>query len=126
MGFVHDGGVGIYTLPSRTIQRRTTTNLKTKNNQNCQKVKLYGSLTTKELKKKHSLRLIGEVETGSQGGEDVCKVVASRPGWAGQWLADQVVPHLCEDKPGGTTEEQDLPHNPGFKCWKRKPQNLQL
>ena len=27
-------------------QRRTTSNLKTKNNNNCQKIKLYGSLTT--------------------------------------------------------------------------------
>ena len=32
-------------------KRRITTNLKTKNNQNCHKIELYGSLTTKELKK---------------------------------------------------------------------------
>ena len=38
-------------LPCKT-KRRTTTNLKTKNNQNCQKIELYGRLTTKELKKK--------------------------------------------------------------------------
>ena len=50
-----------------TTKRRTTTNLKTKNNQNCHKIKLYGSPTTKELKKKHSSRV---VETGSPGGED--------------------------------------------------------
>ena len=53
-----------------TTKRRTTTNLKTKNNQNCQKIKLYGSLTTKELKKTHSLRLTGQVEIGSGGKED--------------------------------------------------------
>ena len=35
--------------------------------QNCQKIKLYGSLTTKELKKKHSFRMVGEVETESRG-----------------------------------------------------------
>ena len=29
-----DGGIGRYTLPPRTTKRRTTTNLKTKNNQN--------------------------------------------------------------------------------------------
>ena len=46
------------------------TNFKTKNNQNFQKIELYGSLTTKELKKKHSFRLVGGVEMGSQGGED--------------------------------------------------------
>ena len=54
-----------------TTKRRTTTNLKTKNNQNCQKIKLYGSLTTKELKKKHSFRLVRGVEMGSWGRENV-------------------------------------------------------
>ena len=43
---------------------------KIKKNQNCQKIKLYRSLTTKELKKKHASRTIGGVETGSRGGED--------------------------------------------------------
>ena len=43
---------------------------KNKNNQNCQKIELYVSPTTKELKRKHSLRLVGGVEMGSQGGED--------------------------------------------------------
>ena len=41
-----DGGVGRYTMPPCTTKRRTTSNLKTKNNNNCQKIKLYGSLTT--------------------------------------------------------------------------------
>ena len=44
---------------------KETANLKTKNNQNFQKTKLYGSLTTKELKKKHSSRLVGGMEMGS-------------------------------------------------------------
>ena len=57
-------------MPLRTTKRRTITNLKTKNNWNCKKIKLYGSPTTKELKKEHSLRLVGEAETGSQVGED--------------------------------------------------------
>ena len=56
-------------MSPQTIKRRTTTNLKTKNNQNCQKIKLYGSLTTKELKI-HSHRPVGRVEMGSWGGED--------------------------------------------------------
>ena len=64
-----DGGVGRYPVPPRT-NKRTTTNLKTKNNQNCQKIELYGSPTTKELKEKHSSRPVGGVELGSQGGED--------------------------------------------------------
>ena len=57
-------------MPLHTTKRRTTTILKTKNNQNCQKIELYGSPTTKELKKKHSFRLVGRAEVGSQGGED--------------------------------------------------------
>ena len=52
-------------MPPHTNKRRTTTNLKTKNNQNCQKIKLYGSPTIKELKKKHSSRLVGWSGTGS-------------------------------------------------------------
>ena len=65
---VQDGGVGRCTLSACTIKR--TTNLKIKGNQNCQKIKLYGSPTTKELKKKHSFRLVGGVEMGSQGGKE--------------------------------------------------------
>ena len=61
-----DGGIGRYTMPPNTTQTRTTTNIKTKNNQNCQKIELYGSPTTKELKKKHSPRPVGGVETGSR------------------------------------------------------------
>ena len=53
-----DGGVGRHTVPPHTTKRRTTTDLKTKNNQNCQKIKLYGSPTIKELKEKHSSRLV--------------------------------------------------------------------
>ena len=44
--------------------------IKKKKKQNYQKTKLYGSLTTKELKKKHPSRMVGWEETGSQGGED--------------------------------------------------------
>ena len=65
-----DGGVGRNALLPHTIKRRITTNLKTKNNQNCQNIELYGNLTTKKLKKKHSTRLVGGAETGSQGRED--------------------------------------------------------
>ena len=54
----------------RTTKRRTTTSLKTKNNQNSQKIELYGSPTTKELKKKHSSRPVGGEETGNLGTEN--------------------------------------------------------
>ena len=75
-----DGGVGRHTMPPHTIKRRTTINLKTKDNQNWQKIKLYGRPTTKELKKKHSSihRRGGDgqpgIEDSWQGG-----------GWWTQW-----------------------------------------
>ena len=116
-----DGGIGRYILPPRTTKRRTTTNLKTRNNQNCQKVKLYGSPTTKELKKKHSFRLVGGVETGSVGRGGVAR-------WqdrTGRWrLADLAVPHSHGDKLGRTTGEQEKPRNPGFQHGKLQPQKL--
>ena len=65
-----DGGVGRYASLLRITKRRITTHLKTKNNQNCQKIELHGSLATKELKK-HSSGLVGGVEMGSWGHEDV-------------------------------------------------------
>ena len=75
-----DAGTSRYTLPPHTTKRRTTTNLKIKNNQNCQKIKLYRSLTTKELKKKHSPRPVGGVETSSWAEGTLGKVVAGGPG----------------------------------------------
>ena len=77
-----------------TTNKWTTTNLKRKNNQNCQKITLNGSPTTKELKKNHSSRLIGGVETGSWGGE------VTQQG--GSWRTG---PHSHVDKLGGTTGE---------------------
>ena len=40
-------------------------NLKTNDNLNCQKIELYGSPTTKDLKKPHSSRWVGGMETQS-------------------------------------------------------------
>ena len=73
---------GRHTVPPRTTKRRTTTNLKTKNNQNSQKTELYGSPTTKELKKTHSSRPVGGAEKGSQEERTHEKAVAGRPGEA--------------------------------------------
>ena len=88
---------------------------------NCQKIELYGSPTTKELKKKHSFRLVEGVEIGSWVERTHSKAVAGVLGqarqWmvdqARQWLADSVVPHLHADKLGGTTGERDRPTTQG-------------
>ena len=94
-------------LPHTT--KRRTTNLKTKNNQNCQKIKLYGSPTTKELKKKHSSRLVGGADLYPQPRQTAH---AARP-WTGQvrwqWVA-WAVPHSHASKPGGTTGGRGKDH----------------
>ena len=86
--------------------KRRTTNLNTKPDQNCQKIKLYGSPTTKELKKKHSPRLAGGAETGSQVERTHRKAAAGGAGF----------PHPCVDKPGRTTGEAKQTCNAGFQC----------
>ena len=48
-------------------QKKDNKNLKTKNNQNCQKIELYGSLTTKEIKKKHLSRPETFIQRGRDG-----------------------------------------------------------
>ena len=46
-----DGGLGRDPSLPPTTKRRITTNLKSINNQKCQKIKLHGTMTTTELKK---------------------------------------------------------------------------
>ena len=77
-----DRGIGRHTVPLHTTKRRTTTNLKTKNNQKCQKIEVYGSLTTTELKKKHSSRLVVGMETSSWVERTQGKAVAGGSGEA--------------------------------------------
>ena len=60
-----DGGVGRDPSLPCTTKRRITTNLKSINNQNCQKIKLHGTPTNKELKKK-STRTTRPVRTCSE------------------------------------------------------------
>ena len=86
-----------YTLPPHRTKRRAT-NLKTKNNQNCQKIKLYGCPTTKELKRKHSSRLVG---AATRAERTHGKAVDGGPGWVRWQLADLSNPHLHADKLGG-------------------------
>ena len=61
-----DGGIGRNASLPHTNKRRITTNLKTINKQKCQKIKLHGTPTTKELKK-HSSRLVEEGRDGQPG-----------------------------------------------------------
>ena len=74
------GGIGRKPLLSHKTKRRITTNLKTKNKQNCQKIEQDGSPTTKELKKKYSSRLVGGKRWAARAGRMCGKVAAGRPG----------------------------------------------
>ena len=112
-----DKGIGRYALLPHRTKRRTTTNLKTKNNQNCQEIEVYGSPTT--ITKIYSFRLVRGVETGSQGKEDVRQGVAWRTGWARWQLVGQAVPHLCADN----REEQlgsEINHATRVTAWGNK------
>ena len=51
IGFGQDGGIGRNPSLLHTTKRRITTNLKSMNHQKCQKIKLHGAPTTRELKK---------------------------------------------------------------------------
>ena len=115
-----------------------------KNNQNCQEIKLYGSPATKELKKKHSSRLVGGVEMGGWGGEDLRqgsrwrtqlgrglwsragKAAAGQQGAAGRSLEAVVGDrgsHICaqinwEEQRGSETNHT----TPGLQLREMKPQ----
>ena len=106
-----DGGIGRYALLPHTTKRRTTTNLKT-NKQKKQPGLPENPTVWKSdnqgVKEETFTQTRRRVETSSQGGERGC---------VARWrLVDQVVPHSCADKSGGTTGEQDRPCKPGFQC----------
>ena len=60
-----DGGIGRNPSLPHTTKRRITTNLKSINNQKCQEMKLYGTPTSKELKKQSTKKKKKERKTQS-------------------------------------------------------------
>ena len=104
-------------MPPHTTIRRITGNLKTKYNQNCQKTRPYGSLTTNDLKKKYSL---GGQEGQKWGAEAERTHVAAvvRP-------AELGVPHSHKNQEGHLGSETCQPqarwqHSPGFQHQENK------
>ena len=79
-----DGGVVRNASLPHTTKRRTTTYLKTINNQKCQKIKLHGTPTMKELKK-HSPRPVGRSQGAGQAEKTSNKAMdcVGRAGCAG-------------------------------------------
>ena len=65
---------------------------------------MYGSPTTKEIKKKHSSRLVGGAESthGKAAAGGPGEVVDCGMGQARLQLADPAAPHSRIDRPGGT------------------------
>ena len=110
------------TLSSSHNQKKDNNRFINKNN--CQIIELYGSLKTKELRKKHSSGPLGWAEIGSQVGKTCCKATVEGPGRERQWLTDFILPHLHAEKPGRTTVAQDRPQKSGFQHREIKPQNL--
>ena len=84
-------------------QNKDNNQFKNKKQPELTEIKLNGSLTTKELKKKHSSRPVGGAETGSQVERTHSKAVTGGPGKAVAWGG--AVPHSCADKLRGTTRE---------------------
>ena len=83
-------------MPPHTT-KRTTTNLKTYNNQNYQKIELYESPTTKALKKKHLYRPAGAERTcselvagGAGGPTSVCRKTGRNDWGARQTMKPRV------------------------------------
>ena len=83
-------GIGRYTVPPHTA-KRTTTNLKTKNNQNCQKNQTLWKSDNQGIKEEKF------IQTGRRDGD-------GQRGHMARWqLEDQVVPLLYADKLRKTT-----------------------
>ena len=93
---------------------------KTKKTQNWQKIEPYGSLATKEIKKKHSSRPVGGVETGSWAERTHGKAVAGGPSKVADcgagWAELQLAREAAAGGPG------DRPHNPEFQRGEIKSQ----
>ena len=89
-----DGVISRYTFPPHTTKRRTTTNLKTKNNQNWTLWKSNNQGVKEET----------FIQTGTRGGN-------RQPGRS----------HTHEkNKPGGTTKELNRPYNSSVPAWGNK------
>ena len=86
LGSSQDGGIGGNPSLPRTTKRRITTNLKSINNQKCQKIKLDGTPTTKELKKQSTrptrLKRQPEGENPQQGSGPWAGLAERTPGKA--------------------------------------------
>ena len=104
-------------------QKKDNNFLKTRNNWNGQKIELHGSPTTKELKKKHSSRLVGAAETGSGAERTRSKAGAGGPSEVADcgagWVKLQLAGQAAAGGPG------DRPHNPGLQCGEMKPQTTE-
>ena len=89
-----DGHVSRNPSLPRTTKRRITTNLKSINNQKCQKIKLHGSLTTKELKKQ-SNKITRPVRQWTERTWSAVADYAGGADWTGNWDSELTVNYGC-------------------------------
>ena len=103
-------------------QQKLQLNCKTNVTQQCQKINLYGSLTTKELKK------VTYIQMGRRGRDEEMQRGSQRRGDA-EWGMDmeQAAPHPCvvdKNKEGYLQSKGSQPytrqHSPGFQCQEDK------
>ena len=95
-----------------TTKRRTTTNLKTKIQPELPENRTIWKSDKQEVKEETFIQTSRRAEMGNWGG--------GGGGPARRRLADQKVPHLPVDKPGGTTGDGDRLHNPALQHWDKK------
>ena len=97
------------------LQKKLHLDYKTNITQNHQKIKLYGSLTTKDLKKLHSSRQVGRVETWRE---------VESHGEVVEWAVPHS--HVVDKNWEGYSGVKDdspqtrTPRSPGFQCQEDK------
>ena len=99
-----DGGVGRNSSFPCTTKRRITTNLKSINNQKCQKSKLHGTPTQKQTAQNHGFK--ETVRQNNQTGKEVDGETAVRQRTVGVGLAAARRQAALEGLTSGETETQ--------------------
>ena len=110
----------VSTYASLHNQKKDNNKFKNKKQPELTEIKLYGSPTTKEIKKKYSSRLVGGAETGSWAERSHCKAAAGGPSEVTDCGTGQARLQLASEVAvGGPSDRQ---HNPGLQRGEIKPQ----
>ena len=111
-----DGGIDRHASPLHATWEELQLGLKANNTKNHQKIQLYGSSITKDLKDTHSSRWVGWAELWRQVGR-----------WCDteKWRQQQQWNRLEGQRGSEQSQLQVWPHSPGFQHWEdRSPLHL--